>query len=95
MCLKQTQLAHRATSRPHAGGETRLVSLPFHSDYQGLLEALERTCAPLGGAGGSSDSASDAAPRTFVSFFCRRLTRHTWRAGLSEGCGGPHIGVLC
>lgn len=51
-----------------AGGETRLVSLPFHSHYQGLLEALERTCAPLGGGpGGSSDSASDAAPRTLVS----------------------------
>lgn len=58
-------------SAPCAGGETRLVSLPFHSDFHTLMEALERTTAPLGaasaGAGGSADTASDAAPRTFVS----------------------------
>ncbi|PRW58530.1 alternative oxidase [Chlorella sorokiniana] len=58
----------------YEGGETRLVSLPFHSDYQGLLEALERTCAPLGCAGGGgSDSASDAAPRTFAPQLKYRL----------------------
>jgi hypothetical protein len=50
-----------------AGGDTRLVAVPFHCDFPALVEALERAAAPPGGASCSAESASDAAPRTFVS----------------------------
>ena len=43
------------------------MAIPFRCDLQGLVETLERATAPLGGVTASAGSASDAAPRTFVS----------------------------
>ena len=86
-CSKVYYTSLQASLPPsgHAGGEMRLVSLPFHSDYQALLEALERTCAPLGSTA-SSGSTLDAAPRTFVSRGGVRLHRRRGRGAVQRSC---------